>query len=679
VGEVLTSKPSHRDDGHDSPRVRQRLASVTAVMLTLVVVAVVLVTKWPGQGPEPDGLVTSWLGNSDHGGAPGGASSEWVQQNVRGIAVRPDGTIFATSVYDEGGREVGVYRDGRVVGQLAETHGFGRTGGSAIALEGQDVLVAVAQTGEFTSAAPVGKQAYGVRVFDGTSYRPKAVLGGSGADRSTRFLSTTSPVTGIATTNNLWYVALARQNVIRVLNRSDGSLSRELHVPDPQNLVVDGRGGLWVASGNAVLYLTPGGAEGVRIPVLQPSALALGQAGALLIATDGPSQQVLVYDVTDGHTRRLQAIGVDGGMRSAPAGRAGPLRFDGIVGVGIDAPGAVYVAAGLGGTGTDLRKVVRDGIRWRQEWQLLALAFVDGADLDPQDPTLVYTARDKYRLDLNRPAGRQWTWISHTVDRSRFPADPRLTGEHRHVTPDVVRIQGRLLLFLTGMYQDRPGFYRFDGDVAVPSTAFSSAGWGWQVDDRGDVWNTDGTSLRHYSFLGLNTTGDPQYSTPQITTAPAGFQSLQRVHYDRRTDTMFLSGWTTSHPLPAGNDMEKLIGSEVWRINSWSTGNRTPVWSTAIPFSRIGTDIRTLYGQIGLTFVGDRFFTVESATSKVRSYSSAGGQQLSQWLPGTEVGSYAGVVDVPDGIKAAQRADGTYLVFVEEDSDAKVLMYTMRS
>jgi hypothetical protein len=140
---------------------------------------------------------------------------------------------------------------------------------------------------------------------------------------------------------------------------------------------------------------------------------------------------------------------------------------------------------------------------------------------------------------------------------------------------------------------------------------------------------------------------------------------------------MYLSGWTDARPLPAGNDMEKMIGSEVWRIDGWSKGNRTATWKTVVPFAREGTDIRTLYGQIGLSFAGDRFFTVESATSKVRSYATDTGQQLSEWLPGAEVGSFVGVVDVPDGIKAAQRADGTYVVFVEEDHAGKVLMYTL--
>jgi hypothetical protein len=39
------------------------------------------------------------------------------------------------------------------------------------------------------------------------------------------------------------------------------------------------------------------------------------------------------------------------------------------------------------------------------------------------------------------------------------------------------------------------------------------------------------------------------------------------------------------------------------------------------------------------------------------------------------VGRASGWVDVPNGISAAKRADGEYLVFVEEDARGKVLMY----
>jgi hypothetical protein len=51
------------------------------------------------------------------------------------------------------------------------------------------------------------------------------------------------------------------------------------------------------------------------------------------------------------------------------------------------------------------------------------------------------------------------------------------------------------------------------------------------------------------------------------------------------------------------------------------------------------------------------------------------GRELGVIRPGAEVGRASGWVDVPNGISAAKRADGEYLVFVEEDARGKVLMY----
>ena len=49
----------------------------------------------------------SWLGNS----FPGAES--WVQQDIRTLMVTSDGTVFTNIEWEEGGGNVGEYRDGR--------------------------------------------------------------------------------------------------------------------------------------------------------------------------------------------------------------------------------------------------------------------------------------------------------------------------------------------------------------------------------------------------------------------------------------------------------------------------------------------------------------------------------------------------------------------------------------
>jgi len=48
----------------------------------------------------------SWLGNSFPG------ADKWVQQDIHGMAVTPDGTVYTNVEWDEAGRNVGVYKDG---------------------------------------------------------------------------------------------------------------------------------------------------------------------------------------------------------------------------------------------------------------------------------------------------------------------------------------------------------------------------------------------------------------------------------------------------------------------------------------------------------------------------------------------------------------------------------------
>ena len=74
--------------------------------------------------PTPLRYTTSWVGNS-FGGGP-----EWVQNAAESLQVLADGTLVVGSFWDEAGHEVGLYKGGRVVGALADTH---MRGGFAVA------------------------------------------------------------------------------------------------------------------------------------------------------------------------------------------------------------------------------------------------------------------------------------------------------------------------------------------------------------------------------------------------------------------------------------------------------------------------------------------------------------------------------------------------------------------
>ncbi|HUW31717.1 MAG TPA: hypothetical protein VM223_08910, partial [Planctomycetota bacterium] len=98
-------------------------------------------------------------------------------------------------------------------------------------------------------------------------------------------------------------------------------------------------------------------------------------------------------------------------------------------------------------------------------WTLEGLEFVDGADLDPADPTMAYTKDSAYKLDYAKATGVGWPhagWqhVAWTIDPFRYPNDPRL--HIRQEGPKVFRRDGRL--FLACSFGDAwTAIYRFDG------------------------------------------------------------------------------------------------------------------------------------------------------------------------------------------------------------------------
>jgi hypothetical protein len=398
--------------------------------------------------------------------------------------------------------------------------------------------------------------------------------------------------------------------------------------------------------------------------------------------------------------------------------------------VGTDAAGNLYVATnGLGtsldntGTGAVL-ECYAPGSGARR-WQLIGTQFVDMAGVDPtQNGRDVYTMHERFALDLNKKTpGGESRYVGYTLDRRRFPEDPRL-----HTWPPYVafvrRINGRLLLFATGMYAEWLQVYRFDrermGEIAIPS-GFLAKGrvgeanaaawpphqpakgewiwrdangngrfdageyarkpadpdtnapgsWGWFVDERGGVWQaTEGAGVRHLPLRGLDTHGSPVYDYAALQTfaAPAPFTRLERVEYDAKTDTLFLAGFTAERPY---DEVWGIAGRVVCRYDNWLKGNRTPRWQTALPFQK-GEPLTAIKA---MAVAQDYLFAVDVRNAHVTVYRTSDGALVGTMTPGPEVGNYSGWVDIPYGIRAHKRPNGEYLVFVEEDARAKVMLY----
>ncbi|WP_242031103.1 hypothetical protein [Anabaena sp. FACHB-1237] len=668
--------------------------------------------------------VTSWLGNSI------GKGKLRVQNNIEGMYVKNDGTIYTNSVWDEAGSEAAIYQDGKPVFTLEDTHGWNRVGGKAVIANNQYIYLAMSQGGmnhPEHDYPPEGEIWHCVRRYD-LKGKPAPFHGGTGWDKSMLIVSKNSEITGLTIADNKLFVSNTRENIIHVYNLDNMEGINSFTVNNPGNMTTDKQGNLWIIqnkkgslSPKIVNYSPDGKNLGKQITdVVNPTAIAIDNQGRLLVAENGKIQQMFIYDIKD-QPVKVGSFGDKYGVFSGVAGEIKDTKLYGITGLGTDEKGNIYINNnGFNNSGADLRKFSPSG---KLQWQLLGLIFVDNADTDPKtDGINVFTKQEEYLMDYSKPAGQQWTYKAYTINPFKYSQDPRL-----HTSPDGTffrRIQGKPFLFLTDMYNSKLQIYRFnpqtDGKIAIPSGLFVgtngtgekaiSGDWppyqpfkgewiwrdingngsfeeneydnsedypyigGWWVDNKGDIWKALRTAdgIRHFPLQGIDQQGNLIYSYKSMRKekTPSFFTDLRRIEYFPDSDTMYLSGFTVDHP--ALYDDAKIVGSEIARFDNWSQGNRTPKWRTVIPYDNTG---KKEIATAAMSIAGDYVFAVTFKTAEVHVYKTSTGELVKKISPGVEVGKESGWVDIPYGIRAFRRSNGKYLVFVEENWKGKVLVY----
>ncbi len=701
------------------------LATTAGLIASFVVVTHLAVSEIPAKTHQ-----TSWIGNTF------GNNEKWVQMRIQGMYVSEDGTVYTNSHWDEGTREAGIYKNGDAVGRVEDLHGWGRLGGIAVTADSKHIYVAMQQShsGHPGQDYPPGKTNWRcVRRYD-LKGKPAPFPGGRGWDKSMLIVSMKNEVTGLTTDESRLYVSEQGANRVHIYDKKTLKLLSSFSSPNPGQIAFDKQGKLWVTQaknggtpGKVLRYSKTGKLlPEVITQVSNPSAIAVDNKNRLLIADNGSRQQILIYNIAN--TTQVGTFGVKGGINTSVSGEIKDLKFYGINGVGSDRSGNIYVANdGFNHSGVDLRKLSPNG---KLEWQLLGLHFIDNADVDPAtDGKSVFTKQERFAMDYSKPPGKQWTYKAYTLNPFKYPQDPRL-----HTAPDATlirRIRGKRFMFLMDMYGGIVQIYRFnqatDGEVAIPSGLLvgtrgdekpvfdgnwlpsqpASGEWiwrdkngngkfesgeydrskdhpyigGWWVDSKGDIWKSlrtqDGVGIRHYPLQGIDERGNLIYSykSMQKQTHPSFFTDLRRIEYFPETDTMYLSGFTKEHPAING-DYAKLIGSEIVRVDNWSKNNRKPRWRIVLPTdSSAPPEVLT---PTAMSVAGDYVFVTTVKTWETHVYSVSTGKLVRTLKPGAEVSGQLGWVDIAYGIRAFRRSNGEYLVFLEDDLKAKVIMYRMK-
>ena len=546
----------------------------------------------------------TWAGNSFGGAAyttaAGDSNLKHVQLQVNDMVVDTDGTVYTDSYWDEGGSEAGIYKNGDVIGNCQDvSHGWGRSGGQAVAVDASYVYAAITQTGDDGADTRLnsnglhrypdpGTAWFCVRRFhkDGSS---APFASGYGVWNDMMIVNQVAKgatgypngnVFGLAVSGSSLYASDPYHNRIAVYDAAQlsGTPSLSWTVTAPGKIVFDGSQKLWVlqnsSSPTLVCYNASGQLQSQQITfaaAMTPSAIAWNAAASrLLVADKGIDQNIKLYNLaglSGTPTVPASTFGVIGGIHSGTDGKTGPLRFFDPIGVGTDAGGNLYVANSrdLRGGALSLESYTSSGgTNWASPLQ--CLEFVNCADADPLSDTNIYSSDKHYKFDYSQPAGKGWTFAGLTVNRYKYPDDPRQHADFSGATW-VRRINGVIYLFITKQMSGDIGVVRrspsTDGETAVPyafisqryvspdasgwpagqpGTAGSStewmwrdangngkidtgeyvspaagspaqlhwAGWGKWVDQAGDIWQCGGGHVRHFK-MHLDVSGRPAW------------------------------------------------------------------------------------------------------------------------------------------------------------------------
>lgn len=651
----------------------------------------------------------SWFGNSFSGGdarnrgLAGGniADAVFMQNRHEDLTVLADGTVVMNTHWDEGHHEVGLYRDGQMVGYARETGG-GR-GGWDVA--GDDAYIYAGLAVDYTFKQR-GVARY---THDG---RPAPWPGAKGGNR---LPITTGKTQGMACHDGELFVSDPGGKRIVVVRTEDMVIVRELGLERPGHIAVNPHDGtLWVLlqrgkedTASTIVHLHR---DGTPLPerivdLVQAEDLAFDPvSGHLAVTENGPDQQVVFYDVRDG-VRRVRTFGAKGGILGGETpGLVGDDRFYGPRGLGFDAAGNLYI--GLSGAtaydGLELRSYDRDG---KVRWRLYGLMFVDCASFDPADDSVVYTVDERIEIDHSKPPGEDWRLRAHIRDRFRHGTD--WPGGSTAV---ICRIDSQRILYTMDMNGSHITVSRFDGEIAVPCAVFTSAKpWKnspsgramwcdldhdqqidadeWTLlsskrdcilgcpDSSGNLWIAGwGSRIRVLPCAGLDEHGSPRYhaEAEREFQAPAPFTNVDRVKYLPETDTLYLSGNTADKPRLFGEDKQFITGGRViGRVDHFLNGTPTLRWIVDTPRYDERHDMKSF------DVAGDLLFTVERQTSRVDVFDAASGVHVQQLVPGPELGPIADHVwvDIPYAIRAHQRKNGDYLLVMEDDVYGKNILW----
>jgi hypothetical protein len=447
--------------------------------------------------------------------------------------------------------------------------------------------------------------------------------------------------------------------------------------------------------------------------VADPSAIAVDNKGRLLVADNGPDQNIKIFDISATPVV-TSTFGDQGGVYSGTPGMVAPKKLYGIRGLGTDSIGNLWVACSgfpSQAGGTDLRHYDTLG---NMNCNLMGLIFVQSSDADPASPGDVYLNNERTHVNYDGAPG-DWSFTSETINPFQYPDDPRLmmTMESTWMR----RINGQKYMFQTNMYAEMLTVFRFDGEIAVPMAMFT-IGWNgqwdkypWQIDKR-PTWDANANPSRRWMWLDKN--GDGQVTSDEFSIYDLSYPynagicvtgngtviiggrhilSFAPNGADAHGVLQYSIASMTDRPLPDAPDLGdatrmKYVDSTdvmyiasgpgypnfttIYQFTNWSTGGvLRRVIQTGLP---IGESLTADEKYVYAAGVQNGAYT--SLQGEVDVWDAQSGLPVGYFVPGAEVSGESGWIDLTYGLNTFRRpGTGQRVVLAEEDWKGKNIIY----
>jgi hypothetical protein len=349
---------------------------------------------------------TDWVGNTDP------TSTGYVGNCARAMWVSPEGVVYTSSLWDENGRNIGIYQNGVTIGKAGGTN---QTQGSAITGDATSVFAAL----QAPNSGAVGR-------YNRTSLAQDL--------KFTVSTGTGDAITGLADYNGEVYASDFPGNRIQVYSTA-GSFKRGWTITGPGAIAVENGGAyVWIAqkSSGKVCRFSSSGTAGTIIQLAstaRPSALYIDAQNRLWIGDQGPDLNIKVYTNLSSTPTLAFTYGTTGGYLSTQGGTMGETgagRFTRVVGIGGDSAGNMYVLNNPWGGTFDLGRNGETDIHCYDStglllWMLQALNFEGGAAPDAGTDGV-----NLYSGDILFSGSSGAGYLANTVNPFRYPTDARL-------------------------------------------------------------------------------------------------------------------------------------------------------------------------------------------------------------------------------------------------------------